>query len=169
MKVSSYKIVAEIAQRVNDMEVLNAIKDHFLKNKTKSNLILLERALRSINFYLNDRVAIMKITKEDLRDSDGSQTDTLGIVNNAINIKGVAIAILFIKQDDGTYYASIRSKNGVDVSNMAKKLGGGGHETVAAFSHNQNLSELKDELLALCEEALKNEFFDTETDALFED
>lgn len=169
VKVSSYRTVAEIAEKVNDMEALNAIKDHFLKNKTKSNLLLLERAIRSMNFYLNDRLAVMKITKEDLEDADGNQTDTLGIVNNAINIKGVAIAILFIKQEDGSYYASIRSKNGVDVSKIAEALGGGGHETVAAFTHGQNLSELKGELLSLCEKALENENIDNETDSLFGD
>ena len=169
VKVSSYRIVAEIAERLNDMETLNAIKDHFLKNKTKSNLILLERALRSMSFYLNDRVAIMKITKEDMVEADGTQSDTMGIVNNAINIKGVAIAILFIKQDDGSYYASLRSKNGVDVGQIASRLGGGGHETVAAFSHNKNLSELKSELLMLCEEALLNQDDDSDSFALFEE
>ena len=169
VKVSSYKTVAEIAEKVNDMDALNAIKDYFLKNRTKSNLILLERAIKSMQFFLDDRLAIMKITKDDLLESDGGQSDTLGIVNNAINIKGVDIAILFIKQDDGSYYASIRSKGGIDVSKIAEKLGGGGHENVAAFSHDSNLSELKDELLSLCLDALENVSAENETDSLFGD
>lgn len=154
VKVSSYKIVAEIAEAVQDMDSLNAIKDLLLKNKTKSNLKLLERALRSMLFYLNDRVAIMKITGDDLKSCDAVNSDTVGIVNNAINIKGVYIAILFIKQEDGSYYASLRAKNGVNVSSIAGALGGGGHETVAAFSFGNNLSELKEKLLNLCREAL---------------
>ncbi len=155
VKVSSYKIVAEIAEKINDMDCLNSIKDHFLKNKSKSNLKLLEIALRSMMFYLNDKLAIMKITGEDLKNAEATQADTLGIVNNAINIKGVYIAVLFIKQEDGSYYASIRGKNGVDVSSIAYALGGGGHETVAAFTCNK-LSEIKETLLNLCKETLLN-------------
>ena len=154
IKVSSYKIIAEIAEKVNDMESLDSIKDYLLKNKTKSNLKLLERALHSMSFYLNDRVAVMKITGEDLKECGANNADTIGIVNNAINIKGVYIAVLFIKQEDGSYYASMRAKNGVDVSVIAAALGGGGHETVAAFNFGNNLSELKDLLLGLCEQAL---------------
>ncbi len=169
VKVSSYRIVAEIAEKINDIDSLNAIKDHFLKNNTKSNLKLLERALHSMTFYLNDKVAIMKITGEDLQSANATQTDTLGIVNNAINIKGVYIAILFIKQSDGSYYASIRGKNGVDVSSIANALGGGGHETVAAFTHDEKLSELKEDLLNLCKNALLTENDDDDSESLFEE
>lgn len=169
VKVSSYKIIAEIAERVGDMEALNAIKDHFLKNKSKNNLKLLERALHSMQFYLSDRVAIMKLTKQDLEDVNAVLADTLGIVNNAINIKGVNIAILFIKQEDGTYYASLRSKNGVDVSPIATALGGGGSETVAAFSYGQNLSDLKDRLLELCKEQLTEDNDGDDLNNLFSD
>lgn len=158
VKVTSYKIVAEIAERVNDIEALNTIKDHFLKNKTITNLRLLERALHSMQFYINDKLAIMKLTKDDLKDTQNG--DTLGIVNHAINLKGVYIAILFIKQEDGSYYASLRGKNGIDVSKIASHFGGGGGESVAAFSYKQNLSELKEELLELC----KNEIQDAPSD-----
>lgn len=167
VKVSSYKIVAEIAEKIGDIEALNAIKDHFLKNKSKSNLMLLEKALHSMQFYLNDRVAIMKLTKQNLEDADAVLGDTLGIVNHAINIKGVVIAILFIKQDDGSYYASIRGKNGVNVASIAVALGGGGSESVAAFTYGQNLSELKETLLKLCEDNLKDESGDDDLNNLF--
>lgn len=168
VKVSSYKIVAEIVEKINDMSVLNSIKDYFLKNRSKSNLFLLERALRSMTFYLNDKVAIMKITGEDLSECEATQADTLGIINNAINIKGVYIAILFIKQTDGSYYASIRGKNDVNVSKIALALGGGGHETEAAFSYGKNLSDLKENLLDLCRNVIGDDDADI-GDKLFEE
>lgn len=150
VKISSYRVIAEIAEKIDNMELLDAIKDHFLKNQSKASSMLLQRALASMRFYLNDRVAIMKITNEDFECANACQSDTLGIVNNAINIKGVYIAFLFIRQEDGSYHASIRGKNGVDVSFVASAFGGGGHETVAAFSYGGKLSDLKDNLLDTC-------------------
>lgn len=167
IKVSSYKIVAEIAQRVGDVSALDAIKDHYLKSNTKSNIKLLEKALNSMRFYLEDRVAIMKITKEDQEDAEAQQSDTLGIVNHAINVKGVYIAILFIKKENGNYYVSLRGKNGVDVSEIAVALGGGGHDTVSAFECSSKLAELKPELLRLCEKALEGASEDEDGSDLF--
>ncbi len=154
IKVSSYKIVAEIAEKVNDMVALDTIKEHYLKSNTRSNIMLLEKGLHSMRFYLNDMVAIMKITKEDQEEAGAVQSDTIGIVNHAINVKGVYIAILFIKKDDGNYYVSLRGKTGVDVATIAQHFGGGGHEGVSAFECNNKLSEIKPDLLELCEKAL---------------
>lgn len=169
VRISSYKVVAEIVSSVGDLVALDAIKDHFLKSNTKNNAILLERALRSLRFYLDDRLGIMKITKADFLETNATSDDTLGIVNHAINIKGVYIAILFIKQEDGSYYASIRSKNGVNISKIASALGGGGHDTVAAFTYKDKLAGLKPRLLELCEEALADTSTGDNADALFDD
>ena len=164
IRVSTYKVITEIVTKVNDMTALNAIKDHFLKNNTINKTILLQKALHSMNFYLEDRLAIMKLTKADFDETEASNEDTLGIVDNAINIKGVFIAMLFIKQDDGSYYISMRSKNGVNISPIAKALGGGGNETVGAFSYGDKLSELKPKLLNLCNSVLQGtEGWDTDT------
>ena len=107
-----------------------------------------------MSFYLNDKVAIMKITKNDILESNAKQEDTLGIINHAINIKGVNIAILFIKQDDESFFVSLRGKNGVDVTSIATAFGGGGHDSVAAFQYGTKLSELKTSLLSLCQKSL---------------
>ena len=168
VKVSTYKTITDIVTKVNDMPALEAIKDHFLKNKTRSNAVLLEKALHSMVFYLNDRVAIMKITKTDMIDADATQSDTVGIVNNAINLKGVDIAILFIKQEDDSYYVSVRGKNGVNVTQIAVAYNGGGHETVAAFSYNGKLSDIKEGLLNICEEVLKDIPSESESMSLFD-
>ena len=34
-------------------------------------------------------------------------------------------------------------------------MGGGGHETVAAFSYDGSLTDLREELLSICKEELK--------------
>lgn len=146
------KIIADFLERKINLDALN---EHFFKNNTKSKAFLLKKALDSLKFYYHDRIAIMNLTKENLTLCNATMDDTLGIVNHGIEIKGVDIAILAIKQENN-YYVSLRSKNGIDVSNLAHTLGGGGHSQVAAFVWNSTLAELLDKFLPLCKEELQN-------------
>lgn len=151
--VRTHKIITELIERGIDIDSLN---DHFFKNNTKSKAYLLKEALDSLTFYSNDRIAFMKLTKQDLQECDATFDDTLGIVNQGIEIKGVDIAILAIKQEDNSYYVSLRGKNEVDVALIAKEMGGGGHEQVAAFQYSGFLTDLRDKLLAECKAELLN-------------
>lgn len=145
--VRTHKIITELVERGIDIDSIN---DHFFKNNTKSKAYLLKEALDSLAFYANDRIAFMKLTKQDLQECNATFDDTLGIVNQGIEIKGVDIAILAIKQEDNSYYVSLRGKNEVEVANIAKNMGGGGHEQVAAFQYSGFLTDLRDALLSEC-------------------
>ena len=149
--VNTHKIIAEMMDRKIN---LNALNEHFFKNNTKNKAFLLKKALESLNFYSGDRIAFMKLTKQDLSECDANMDDTLGIVNHGIDIKGVEIAILAIKQEDNSYYVSLRGKQDIDVSIVAKQFNGGGHEQVAAFSFSGSLSDMKDELIKSCKKQL---------------
>lgn len=149
--IYTHKIITEMVERKINIEALN---DHFFKNNTKSKAYLLQKALSSLRFLSSDRIAIMKLTKQDLANADASFEDTLGIVNHGIDIKGVDIALLAIKQEDNSYYISMRGKNNVNVGNIASQFGGGGHDQVAAFHYDGNLTDLQQPLLKACREEL---------------
>ena len=162
--VNTHKIIAEMmARNIN----LNQLSEHFFKNNTKSKAYLLKQALDSLTFYSGDRIAFMKLTKQDLSECDATMDDTLGIVNHGIEIKGVEIAIIAIKQEDNSYYVSLRSKQDINVANIAKALGGGGHDQVAAFTYSGLLGDLKDELIKQCKVELKK-LINVEEQPLFE-
>ena len=153
----THKIIAEMLERKINLDALN---QHFFKNNTKSNTFLLKKALESLKFYSDDRIAVMRLSKENLSSCEAGKDDTLGIVNHGIEINGVDIAILSIRQEDDSYYVSLRSKNNVSVANIATKMGGGGHDQVAAFQYTGNFSEMFEKLLSACKEELdahKNE------------
>ena len=149
--VNTHKVIAEMMLRhIN----IDALKTHFFQNNPKSKAYLLQKALGSLRFLAYDRIAFMKITKQDLQDAEASFDDSVGIVNHGIDIKGVDIAILAIKQEDNSYYVSLRGKNGIDVSRIAKEFGGGGHDSMAAFQYNGLLTELNPLLTKACKEEL---------------
>ena len=151
--VYTYKIITRMVERKINIEALN---DHFFKNNTKSKAYLLQKALNSLRFLISDRLALMKITKQDLTNADAKNEDTLGIVNHGIEIKGVEIAVLAIKQEDNSYYISMRGKNNVNVGQIASQFGGGGHDQVAAFQYDGNLTDLQQPLVKACREALNS-------------
>ena len=157
---NTFKIIDDISG--NDpkkMEQLEKIRNYFFKNETKAKFALLGKALQSIKYACGGKVAMMKITKQDFVDTNAVMTDTLGIVDYATKLQGVEVACMFIKQKDNTYYVSLRSKNQVNVGKIAQKLGGGGHDKIAAFptKHNEHLTDVKNKILSLCQEQLKIE------------
>ena len=147
-------IVKETSQNGID---INVVRDHYFKNNTQERNALLSRALDSLTYTCGGKIAMMKITKQDFSDTNTTQADTLGIVDHAINTEGVKIGIIFIKQEDNTYYVSLRSKSdNINVGMIAKEMGGGGHDKVAAFctKEEDNLTDIKTKLLSLCGEQL---------------
>ena len=154
----TFNVVDEITKLAKQNGIdIEKVRNHYFKNNTKESNQLLSRALESLIYSDNGKIAMMKITKQDFSETGTTQADTLGIVDYAINTEGVEIGIIFIKQDDNTYYVSLRSKNDfVDVGEIAKQMGGGGHKRVAAFqtTKDDNLTDVKARLTSLCNEQL---------------
>ncbi|MGN1212633.1 MAG: bifunctional oligoribonuclease/PAP phosphatase NrnA [Christensenellales bacterium] len=163
---STLKIVFELTEKCKQENYnLEAIRDHFFKNNTKEQLTLLSRALQSLSFAENGKIAMMKLIKHDFVETNATQDDTLGIVDYACKLSGVEIGVIFIKQEDNTYYVSLRSKNEVDVGKIASAMGGGGHKNVSAFKTKpeENLTDVKSKLISLCKAELENCSHNTES------
>lgn len=152
---STYKIIADLTEKDLKLNLgLETIQSHFFNSSSKQKIQLFQRALQSLTFVENDHIALMKIVKQDLNETGCKQDDTLGIVDYALKIKSVQIAIIFIKQEDNSYYVSLRSAGHINVGEIAKSLGGGGHNNVAAFQSKNPLADTKQQLIALCKQSL---------------
>ena len=162
--IHTHKIIAEMLERNINLDALN---DHFFKNHTVSKAMLLKKALQSLSFYYNDRLAVMKLSNDALMAVDASFDDTVGIVDHGIEIKGVDIAVLIIKKDDDSYYVSLRGKNSINVANIASELGGGGHEHMAAFQYNGSYNLMFDKLMSECNKQLESNSQESMIENLF--
>lgn len=162
--INTHKIIAELLERNINLDALN---EHFFKNNAVSKAMLLKKALQSLRFYDNDRLAIMKLTSQDLASVDANFDDTVGIVDHGIGIKGVDIAVLIIKKDDNSYYVSLRGKNNINVANIATSLGGGGHEHMSAFQYEDNYNAMFDKLMQECQQELEKNSPENTIESLF--
>jgi phosphoesterase RecJ-like protein len=76
-------------------------------------------------------VAWLWITHDDMVRLSANDEDALGIVNYAIGIAGVKVAVFLREMADRRIRVSLRSKSTVRVTQVAEQFGGGGHENAS--------------------------------------
>ena len=92
---------------------------------------LIARAIDSIELFLDAKVSVMSLTNYELKASGAKGSDLNGIIDFAIALVTVEIAILIVELDN-VLKVSIRSKN-EDISILATHFGGGGHKNAGGF------------------------------------
>ena len=165
------KTYAIINKLIRNGVELEKVQEYFFKSNSLSKMKLLERAIHSLKFAADGKLAIMKLNKTDYIECDANpDTDTLGLVDYAISLKDVKIAMMILKQEDNSYYVSLRSKGQINVGQIARQFGGGGHEQMAAF-HANAITDFKDDFIKICNEKFEelNEQGDEKNNLFFDD
>src|SRR5215210_3062102 len=116
-------------------------------------LQLLQRALASVERLDGGAVTVAHLTKGDYEDTGALETDSEGIVDHVRSVEGTSVAVLVreLLSDEraGKSKVRLRATDGkVDVSRIARELGGGGHPQAAGFTTALPVPELVDELRA---------------------
>jgi len=110
-------------------------------------LLLLSRALNGVQRFDGGVVTATFITRADFEETGAVETDAEGIVDHLRSVEGTKVALLVreLLSDDrtGIRKVSLRATDGtVDVSRIARGLGGGGHRQAAGASSDLPLDEL---------------------------
>jgi phosphoesterase RecJ-like protein len=79
------------------------------------------------NLHREGTLAYMHLSVPEMERSGGLEEDCEGIVNYALSIDGVEVALFLRELSDGRYRVSLRSKGGLNVGDVAERFGGGGH------------------------------------------
>jgi phosphoesterase RecJ-like protein len=74
------------------------------------------------------------VTQEQMERYGAREEDCEGLVNYALSMGDVQVAIFFRELPDHRYRVSLRSKGEVNVSSIAEHFGGGGHKCASGFS-----------------------------------
>lgn len=97
-----------------------------------SKMLLLGAALSRLQRH--GSVAWMAVTRHDMERCGALDEDCEGLVNYALGIAGVEVAIFCRELANERIRVSIRSKGAINVGEIAEKFGGGGHECAGGFS-----------------------------------
>ena len=104
-----------------------------------SRLELLTRALQGVARYEDGSITMAMLTRADYEQTGAFETDSEGVVDHLRAVEGTKVAVLVreLLADDrrGRRKVSLRATDGkVDVSLIARNLGGGGHRQAAGFT-----------------------------------
>jgi phosphoesterase RecJ-like protein len=116
-------------------------------------LRLVARAIERIERFEDCHLAVTHISAEDYADTGASDVLTEGIIDHVRSLENTEVAAMIRDKTDGGSAArkvSLRSTVGtVDVSEIARKHGGGGHRRAAGFSTDLEYPDL---VKFLCDE-----------------
>ena len=127
------------------------IARHAAELQPMSSVVLLGRALASIQAIADGAVVTARLLPEDFAAAGAEPAETEGIIDRLKCIEGVRVAALLRDEGRREIRVSLRSATGVDVASVARKFGGGGHEAAAgctirgtmADAHAAVVSELR--------------------------
>ncbi len=119
----------------------------FERNKP-STILLLKEVLSTLQFHEDGKIASLVVRREFLEKTGAEEEETEGFVNFARGIEGVEVAFIMIQKPDmETWRVSLRGKGKVNVQQIAKRLGGGGHKDAAGCRVKGKEEEVKERIL----------------------
>ena len=127
-----------------------AKKEEIIQNVFQSNPYnyykLLGEALNTLEI-VDNKVSSIMITKEMLKRNVISFNDVDGITSYTRDIEGVEVGILLKEKKENEVKVSLRSKNYVNVSEIAKAFNGGGHIRAAGCTIYDSIENAKEKVL----------------------
>ncbi len=98
-------------------------------------LQLLQQVLATLEFFADDRVAVISVSESMMADTGTTLEDTEDFINLPRVVESVQVAV-FLKEGSNSVSVSLRSRGNVDVSQVAQMFGGGGHARASGFRQN---------------------------------
>lgn len=141
VKSSTYLVAAELSKIVD----IPFIYKRVLGTITRGQFELNKIGISNLEFYKDDKIAFTYITEEDLNRLSLARNEADILANLGRNIEGVEVAI-FVRKYNEENRVSLRSNN-IDVNEVAKVFGCGGHKNAAGISSTMDFNELKEKLI----------------------
>jgi len=86
------------------------------------------------NLHREGRLAWISVSQAQMEQCEATEEDCEGLVNYALSIRDVEVAVFLRELPGGRYRVSLRSKGGLNVAAVAERFGGGGHECASGCS-----------------------------------
>lgn len=128
----SLRASGELLRRGGNLKEITA---NTIQNKSITSLKLWGRALQRLRLDKKKGIAVTVIKHNDFVECQASEEDAEGVANLLNHLADVKMAMVLREQKDGTVKGSLRTTDElIDVSKIAKLLGGGGHAKAAGFT-----------------------------------
>ncbi|RPJ07417.1 MAG: bifunctional oligoribonuclease/PAP phosphatase NrnA [Spirochaetaceae bacterium] len=140
----TFRIATEMVEQGVDP---NDVYSKVYECNSISSVILQSKVLGTLELVLNNHVAIQVMTKETILDSGGKYEEADQIINIPLKAEAVKVSIFFKEDLEGLMRCSLRSKGNIDVAEIARSFGGGGHKNAAGFKCRESIASIRIQVL----------------------
>ena len=149
------RCLRQVARWVDSGVRPDALYRRIYQNDRPRRLALLARMLDGMELRADDRLAVMTIRRADFEATGAKTYETENLINEALRIATVEMAVLLVEHPE-VVRVSLRSREAIDVSEIASRFGGGGHARAAGLRLEEDIDALKARIVETCEKALGN-------------
>ena len=110
-------------------------------------------AYNKLRFMFDQQVGVIDFDKHDFEETGCTFGQADGLVNKALEVEGVRMAVLASEREDGIKM-SLRAVEPDTVNDIAVLFGGGGHAQAAGCTIHAPLQEALDQMLAAMKDKL---------------
>ena len=132
------------------------INDKIYASFSATNVELKRRAYKTLTILHGGEIAAVWLTKKDFGETRGTKADAEDVIDIPRNLAGNRVALFFYESGDGASETrvSIRTREPLDATALAKRFGGGGHARAAGCTVNAPLAQSRKIVLKAVKEWL---------------
>lgn len=148
----TFRVAADMAEKGINIGEINKIQ---FETKSKEYAKMEQMAISSMKTYFDGKCAILALTNDMFKESGVADGETQPLSSLPRQIEGVYAGITMKEKEKGKFRISIRTNSPANASNIASKLGGGGHAMAAGCSFTGSLEDAINTVLKHTENELK--------------
>ena len=139
-----FEVMSELMKHDLPLAELNRI---LFRERAMPQVLLIGRALTSLRYYEDGKIAVMKLTHQDFLDCGALSEHADTLVNFGLDTIGTRMALLARESEGDTVKFSLRAKEPDTVSDVAQAFGGGGHAQAAGITIHGKIDETVNQVL----------------------
>lgn len=149
---AAHRAAADLRELGADATYINR---EMFQVKSRGRLFAEQRMISTMHFANNDRIALIAITNDILKQFNLERSELDGFAGIPLSVEGVKIGITLKQQpeDDSLFKASIRTVE-ADAAAIAAHFGGGGHIRAAGCTVSGTADEVAEKVIAVAAEYL---------------
>ncbi|HEY0866680.1 MAG TPA: bifunctional oligoribonuclease/PAP phosphatase NrnA [Fimbriimonas sp.] len=126
---------------------ITLVSEEVFQRKPLASMRLFGHMLEVMRMACDNRIAWSVLTHDDFERTQARDEDTEGFVNEMLFIDSVQIAALMREAKPGKFRCSLRSRGELDVAEVARSFGGGGHRNAAGCTLDMPAPESEEALV----------------------
>jgi phosphoesterase RecJ-like protein len=126
-----------------------AVAQKVYRSYPPEKLDLIGRLLSGIKRFHDGSLVLMTISNEEIVKQGYANEIFEDIVNMPLITSPVRVSVIGREDESGRWRFSMRSKGDIDIGEVARRFGGGGHLNAAGFTYTGEIGPFTEELIAI--------------------